>query len=420
MKESDHMTEPWDALWIDARLATLETPAPFGAIEQGAIAVAGDRIAWVGREADLPGPPESCAPIVHRARGRWITPGLVDCHTHLIFAGERIREFELRIAGATREALRAAGGGILETTRLTRTAGEAELIASAQARLRRLMAEGVTTIEIKSGYGLDRDVELRMLRIARALGRSHPVSVVTSFLGTHGLPPDYAGRAEAYVAFLCDEVLPAAVAEGLVDICDGGSERGAAIGQALTARLFARAKSLGLPVRAHADQYADSGGGGFVAEQGGLSADHLEYVSEDSIREMAKAGTVAVLLPGATFFLREEKRPPVELFRRHGVTMALATNCNPGSAPVLSPLLIMAMACTMFRLTPEEALRGMTIAGARALGRAGRIGTLSPGKQADFVVWDVEQPAELVYWLGANPCQQVVQGGRIAKGADAL
>lgn len=408
----------WDVLWTDVRLATMAGAAPYGAVGAGAIAVAGRDIAWVGPARDLPGRPEALARRIHRGQERWLTPGLIDCHTHLVFAGDRVREFELRIEGATRADLAAQGGGILETMRRTRAAERSALLASAGRRLLRLMAEGVTTVEIKSGYGLDLDTELRMLEVARELGRVHPVTVVTSFLGAHALPPEYAGRSEAYMDFLCETALPEAVRRGLVDICDGVGER-TSFSIAEMAKLFARARGLGLPVRAHADQYADAGGAALVAEFQGLSADHLEHVSAAGVARMAEAGTVAVLLPGSTFFLCEQKRPPLDLFRRHGVPVALATNCNPGSSPVLSPLLVMALACTLFRMTPEEALGGFTAAAARALGRADRVGTLERGKQADFVLWDVERPSELAYWMGAAPCAQVVQAGRIVRGPDA-
>ena len=407
----------WDAIWVDARLATMAESDGLGAIERGAVAVAGEDLAWVGAAADLPDRPERLAHVVHRAEGRWITPGLVDCHTHLIFAGDRIGEFEQQIAGATRAELAATGGGIVATMRATRGAGEAELQAGAQRRLMHLMAQGVTTIEIKSGYGLDAESELRMLRAARALGRANPVTVVTSFLGAHALPPEYSGRAADYIDHLCTTVLPQAVAEGLVDICDGGVES-LAFSHDDMDRLFAAAQQLGVPIRAHADQYRNVGGAAFLAERGALSADHLEYAGEDGIRAMAAAGTAAVLLPGSTFFLREARMPPVASFRAHGVPMALATNCNPGSSPVLSPLLVMAMACTMFRLTPTETLRGFTANAARALGRADKVGTLAAGMQADLAVWDIGTPAELSYWLGGiNPCRQVVQRGQVVRGA---
>ena len=401
----------WDRLWIDANLATLAGETGFGEIVDGAVAVADGRIAWIGRRADLPGPPETLARAVESIAGRWITPGLVDCHTHLVFAGERVGEFERQIGGATRAELAAEGGGIMATVRATRAASEAELGSLAQPRLEALMAEGVTTVEIKSGYGLDLETELRMLRVARALGRHNPVTVMTSFLGAHTLPPDYAGRSADYIAFLAESVLPAAMADGLVDICDGGVELGLSIPPAHMDRLFLKAKALGLPIRAHADQYGDAGGAAFLAARGALSADHLEYAGEAGLRAMAAAGTVAVLLPGANFFLHETRMPPVALMRAHGVAMALATNCNPGSSPLLSPCLAMALACHRFRLTPAEALRGMTVNGAKALDLESRVGRLVPGLDADLAFWDVAHPAELAYWLGGNACVGVVRYG---------
>jgi imidazolonepropionase len=376
---------------------------------------AGDRIVWVGSEAALPGVPATLARHVHDAERRWITPGLVDCHTHLIFAGDRTRDFEMRLNGADRAALLAAGGGMGWTIRQTRAADEETLRKGAQARLSRLMSEGITTIEIKSGYGLDVETELRQLRIARDLGRDNPITVRKTFLGAHALAPEYAGRPEDYVDYIIGTSLPAALKENLVDAVDGTFEH-VSFAHETIERLYRHARSLGLPIKAHTDQYSDYGGAARVAALGGLSADHLEYVSRPSVEAMAAAGTVAVLLPGATFCLRETRMPPIDWFRECGVPMALATNCNPGSSPTTSLLLVMAMACTMFRMTPEETLRGVTLSGARALGLADSVGSLEVGKQADLVLWDIERPAELSYWLGANPCRQVVQAGRIVRG----
>jgi imidazolonepropionase len=399
----------WDTLWTGARLATMQGDG-LGMIEEGAIAAKDGRIAWVGPAASLPGEPARLARSIHQLPGTLVTPGLVDCHTHLVFGGDRIAEFRMSLAGATRSELAAAGGGIVSTMRATRAASEDELLASARARLRCLMAEGVTTVEIKSGYGLDRETELRMLRVARRLGREEGVRVVTSFLGAHALPPEFTGRASAFIDMLAEEVLPAAMAEGLVDMCDGGIE-GLAIPEDDMTRLYRKAASLGLPLRGHTDQYRDVGGGGALAALGARSADHLEYANEASIRAMAEAGTTAVLLPGSTLFLREAERPPVALFRQHGVRMAVATNCNPGSSPTRSPLLVLALAATMFRLTPEEALRGYTAEAARVLGREGEIGALKEGYAADLAIWAVSDVAELCYWLGGNPLRAVVRGG---------
>jgi imidazolonepropionase len=398
----------WDDLWVDARLATMQGDG-LGLIESGAIATAGDRIAWVGPLADLPA---TAARRRHDAQGRLLMPGFVDGHTHLVFAGNRVGEFERQLLGATRRELAAEGGGILATMRATRAATEDELVTAATPRLMRLMAEGVTTIEIKSGYGLERESELRMLRAARRLGREHGLRVVTSFLGAHAVPPEFTGRSAAYIDHLVSEVLPAILAENLADICDGGIEGLSIAGEDML-RLYAAAQRSGLPVRGHTDEYANVGGAGALAEIGALSADHLEYVSEASVAAMARSGTVAMLLPGSTLFLNETRRPPVELFRRHGVRMALATNCNPGSSPTLSPLLVLALGCHLFRMTVTEALRGMTVEGARAIGLAGQVGELCAGLPADFVLWEVGEPAELCYWLGAAPARQIVRGGRV-------
>lgn len=407
----------WDALWTNVRLATMAGGARWGAIDDGALAVADGRIAWVGPRGDLPAEATTLAATVHDADGRWMTPGLVDCHTHIVFAGSRRRDFEMRIAGAGRAEMLAAGGGIPATVRATRAATEDALLAGALPRIDRLRAEGVTTVEIKSGYGLDRDTELRQLRVARRIGGLRPVRVVTAFLGMHGLPPGHEGPADTYVDFVCRESLPAAVAEGLVDIVDGCVER-VAFDAALSTRVWRVAERLGKPIKAHADQYADAGGGAAVAACGGLSADHLECASEESLAAMARAGTVATLLPGSTYTLRDPNRPPVARLRRLGIPMALATNCNPGSSPTASPLLVMNMACTLFGLTPEEALAGFTRHAAAAVGLAGEVGTLEAGKAADLVEWDVDDPADLAYWLAiGNPCRRVFRDGRLV--ADA-
>jgi imidazolonepropionase len=400
----------WDQLWVDVHLATMRPGGtPYGAIERAALAATGDRIAWLGPMSELPGSPRALAKVVHEGRGRWMTPGLIDCHTHLVFGGDRAREFELRLGGATYEQIARAGGGIVSTVKATREASEEALLASARERLEGLLADGVTTIEIKSGYGLNTECELKMLRVARRLGDTLPVSVVTSFLGAHAVPPEFARRQGAYVDLLVDEMLPAVARSGLADAVDAFCET---IGftPAETERIFAAAGRHGLRVKLHADQLSDLGGSGLAARFGALSADHIEYASEESVRAMAVSGTVAVLLPGANFFLRERQMPPIEALRRHGVPIAIATNCNPGSAPVLSLLLMVAMASTLFRLTPEEALAGVTRNAARALGLDDR-GVLAPGLRADLALWDIAQPAELAYWLGRNPCGGTVWGG---------
>ncbi len=400
------------ALWTGARLATMApgAPKPYGAIDGGAIAVAGERIHWVGEASRLASRiPSGVA--VHDAGGRWVTPGLVDCHTHIVYGGDRAREFEQRLTGVSYEEIARRGGGIVSTVTATRAAGEDALVEAARPRVAALAAEGVTTMEIKSGYGLDLDTELTMLRAARRLGEVGHVDVVTSFLGAHALPPEYAGRSDAYIEFVCDEVMPRVAELGLADAVDAFCE-GIAFSAAQTERVFERARALGLPVKLHAEQLSDLGGAALAARFGALSADHLEHVSEASVEAMADAGTVAVLLPGAFYFLRETRRPPVELFRRHGVAMAVATDSNPGSSPVTSMLLMLSMACTLFHMTPEEALAGATRHAAQALGKAGSIGTLEAGKRADFVLWDIAHPAELAYRIGFNPCHRVIKSGR--------
>ncbi len=331
-----------------------------------------------------------------------------------MYGGHRAREFELRLQGASYEEIARAGGGIVSTVTRTREASEMELVNAASARLTHWLAEGATVLEIKSGYGLDLQTELRMLRVARLLGASAPVTVKTTFLGAHALPAEYKGRADDYIAFVVDEVLPAAAREGLADAVDAFCE-GIGFSPAQTRRVFDAARALGLPVKLHADQLTDLGGAALAAEYGALSADHIEYSNEAGIAAMGRAGTVAVLLPGAFYFLREKQVPPVEALRRHRVPIALATDSNPGSSPLLSMLLTLNMGCTLFRLTPEEALAGVTRNGARALGLAATHGTLEPGRQADLAFWKVDTPAELAYAMGANPCVRVVRGGETVR-----
>ena len=386
-----------DLLLTNCRLATMVPGgAPFGAVEDGAVLIENGRIAFAGPRADLPvhNPVET-----HRLDGRWVTPGLIDCHTHLVFGGDRSGEFEQRLNGATYEEIARAGGGIVSTMTATRAASEDALYASALSRLEGLKATGVTTVEIKSGYGLDRDSELKMLRVARRLGREAGVRVRTSYLGLHAVPPEHRADRAAYVDKAVDEILPAAHAEGLVDAVDAYCEP-IAFSTDEVARLFDRARALGLPVKLHADQLSDGGGAALAARYAALSADHVEHASEAGVRAMAEAGVVAVLLPGAFLMLRETKLPPVDLLRRHGVDMAVATDCNPGTSPVASMTAALNLACVQFRLTPEEALAGATRVAARALGLSDKTGTLEPGKAADLAVWDIERPAELCYWLG--------------------
>jgi imidazolonepropionase len=395
-----------DAAWLNTNLATMVSG--YGTIADGVVAVTDGRLSWVGPRSGWRGPARE----EHDAGGAWITPGLVDCHTHLVYAGSRASEFELRLKGASYEEIARAGGGIVSTVKATRAASEQELFGLGENRIEQWLREGAAVIEIKSGYGLDRDTELRMLRVARRLGRD--VTVKTTFLGAHAVPPEYKGREDAYIDFVCDEVLPAAAKEGLADAVDAFCER-IAFSVSQTKKVFEKAKALGLPVKLHADQLSDLGGAALAAEYRALSADHMEHSGEPGIEAMKMEGTVAVLLPGAYYFLRETKLPPIEALRRHGVPIALATDHNPGSSPVCSPLLILNMACTLFRLTPEEALAGMTRHAAQALGMHRSHGTLEPGKAADLALWDIGSPAELAYAVGANPCVGRVRGGRIPR-----
>ncbi len=403
----------WDRVWINARLATMCAGfEPYGAIANGAIGVEGERVAFAGAAAEIKGKPEHFANEVIDAGGRWITPGLVDCHTHLVFGGDRADEFEKRLGGATYEEIARAGGGIRSTVRATRAASEEALVAAALPRLDRLLAEGVTTIEIKSGYGLTVADELKQLRAARRLAELRRVDVRTTLLGAHAVPPEFEGRQADYVALVADELIPRAARERLADAVDAFCEK-IAFTPEETETVFESAKRHGLRVKLHADQLSDLGGAALAAKFAALSADHLEHSAEDGIAAMAQAGTVAVLLPGAYYFLREKRMPPIEALRRLKVPIALASDVNPGSSPALSLLLMLNMACTLFRLTPEEALAGVTRAGAQALGLGEDRGVLAPGYRADFVIWNIERPADLAYWMGANPCHQVVKDGKI-------
>jgi imidazolonepropionase len=398
----------FDRIWLNGRLATLDPgQLGLGVVEGGAIAATDGRIAYVGPASELPQGWDAAERI--DLAHRWVTPGLIDCHTHMVYAGSRAHEFELRLAGASYEEIARAGGGILSTVRATRAASEGELVATSLPRLDCLIAEGVTTVEIKSGYGLDADVEARSLRAARRLGGARPVSVVTTFLGAHALPPEYADDRAGYVDAVCT-MIPRLADKGLVDAVDAFCE-GIAFSPAETAKVFAAAKAAGLPVKLHADQLSNLHGAKLAAQHRALSADHLEYTDDEGAAAMARAGTVAVLLPGAFYVLREKQVPPVDAFRRHGVPIALATDCNPGTSPVTSILLIMNMAATLFRLTVDEALAGVTREAARALGRLGEIGTLARGKDCDLAIWDIERPAELIYRIGFNPLHARVRGG---------
>jgi imidazolonepropionase len=401
----------WDSLFTNCRLATM-TPggAAYGAIDEAAIAVQDGRIAWVGTMREMPPVEAQQARATHDLRGRWLTPGLIDCHTHLVYGGNRAHEFELRLGGATYEEIARAGGGIRSTVAATRAATEQALIESALPRLDALQAEGVTTVEIKSGYGLNTETEAKTLRAARALAGRRRVNVRTTFLGAHTVPAEFDGRADAYIDLVVSEMLPAVAKDGLADAVDAFCEK-IAFSPEQTARVFDAAAGHGLPVKLHADQLSDLDGAALAARYKALSADHLEYTSDAGVAAMAKAGTVAVLLPGAFYFLRETKLPPLAQFRAAGVPIAIATDSNPGSAPVTSILLMLNMACTLFRMTPEEALAGVTRYAAKALGMAETHGTLEAGKAADFAIWNIERPAELCYRIGFNPCAGVVRGG---------
>ncbi|HZW21931.1 imidazolonepropionase [Noviherbaspirillum sp.] len=402
------MSGDWDALWTNVHLATMAGPEGYGEIRDGAVAIHKGRIAWIGARSALP--EGHRARELHDGKGCWLTPGLIDCHTHIVYAGSRSDEFEARLNGAGYEEIARRGGGIMSTVRATRAASEDALLDASLPRVQNLLAEGVTTLEIKSGYGLDLDTERKILRVARRIGQTMPVRVRTTFLGAHALPPEYAGDAERYIDAVCDEMLPALAAEGLVDAVDAFCERiGFSADQ--TARVFEAARRHGLPVKLHAEQLSDQGGASLVARYGGLSADHLEHLSAEGIDAMAQAGTVAVLLPGAFYFLRETRLPPVQALREAGVPMAVSTDCNPGTSPMTSLLLAMNMACTLFRLTPLEALAGVTLYAAKALGMAQDAGSLETGKRADFALWDIERPGELAYGIGGNPCRCVVNGG---------
>ncbi|MDX8120444.1 imidazolonepropionase [Janthinobacterium sp. GMG2] len=396
--------QDWDMVIHNVHLATMEHG--YGELLDAAIAVKDGRIAWFGPGDELP----ASGAVLHDGQGCWLTPGLIDCHTHIVHAGNRSDEFEARLNGASYEDISRAGGGIMSTVRATRAASDDELLRQSLPRVLALLAEGVTTLEIKSGYGLDADSEAKMLRVARRIGEQLPVTVRTTFLGAHALPPEYAGRADSYIELLCGRMLPQLAGDGLVDAVDAFCER---IGftPAQTQRMFDAARALGLPVKLHAEQLSDLGGAALVARYDGLSADHLEFLSEEGVAAMAQHGTVAVLLPGAYYFLRETQPPPVAALRAAGVPMAVSTDCNPGTSPMTSLLLVMNMACTLWRLTPKEALAGCTIHAARALGLQDRTGSLVVGKRADFALWRIARPADLAYALGLNPCAGVVHGG---------
>jgi len=388
----------WDLLLTDCHAATMTGAEPYGAIRDAAIAIAGGRIAWVGAAKALP---QHDARETRPLDGAWVTPGLIDCHTHLVFAGNRAREWELRAKGATYEDIARAGGGILSTVRATREASEDALVQSATGRARAMAHQGVTTLEIKSGYGLDLETESRMLRAAARVGEAAKIRISRSFLGAHALPPEYGDNRKAYVDLVCHEMIPAIAEAGLVDAVDAFCET-IAFTPAETERVFAAARAHKLRVRLHAEQLSDQGGAALAAKYHALSADHLEHLSDDGIAALKQSGTVAVVLPCAFYFLRETRKPPIVALRSANVPIAVATDCNPGTSPTASPLMALNMACTLYGLTPEEAITGMTRHAARALGLEAEIGTLEANKSADLAIWAIADPAELAYWIGAD------------------
>lgn len=403
----------WDTLWLDANLATMTAgETPYGAIPDGAIAVRDGAVAWVGARAELPGAPETLAREVRECAGGLITPGLVDCHTHLVFGGDRALEFELRLEGASYEDIARAGGGILATVGATRAASLGELVKSAARRLAPMKAQGVTTIEIKSGYGLDLETEFKQMQAAAILGERENVRVRRTFMALHAVPPEFRADRAAYVQLVTDVMLPALAAAGAVDAVDAFCDTIGFTAEE-TDFLFSAARANGLPIKLHAEQLSNQQGAALAARRGALSADHLEWLDDAGVAAMAESGAVAVLLPGSFYFLRETRLPPVEALRAAGVPIAVATDCNPGTSPMTSPLLAMQMACTLFRLTPEEALAGMTRNAARALGLQDEIGELREGKAADLAIWNVKEPAELCYWLGADLLRERVFAGKV-------
>lgn len=403
----------WDQVWIDVNLATMDPSisASYGAITNAAIAVKDGKIAWLGPRSELPAFDVLSIP-VYRGKGGWITPGLIDAHTHLIFAGNRANEFELRLQGASYEEIARSGGGIISTVKACREADEAELFELGRQRLNALAKEGVTTVEIKSGYGLDTETELKILRVARELGKHHHVDVKTTFLGAHAIPPEYKDNSDGYVDLIINKMLPAVIAENLADAVDVFCEN-IAFNLEQTERVLSAAKAAGLEIKLHAEQLTNMGGSALAARLGAKSVDHIEYLDEAGVKALSESGTCAVLLPGAFYFLRETQIPPIDLLRQYGVPMVLASDFNPGSSPICSTLLMLNMGCTLFRLTPEEALKGLTLNAAKALGIEDNVGSLVVGKQADFCLWDIVTPAQLAYSYGVNPCKDVVKNGKL-------
>ncbi|USD37575.1 MULTISPECIES: imidazolonepropionase [Ferrimonas] len=402
----------WDQLWIEVNLATMdpEQPGSYGEIEDAALAVKDGKIAWLGRRADLPEFDPFSVPVI-KGNGQWLTPGLIDCHTHLIFAGNRANEFEARLNGATYEEIARQGGGIQSTVNATRAADTESLFHDARLRLNSLLREGVTRVEIKSGYGLDLDTERKMLELARHLGQLHPIDIHTTFLGAHAIPKEFQGRDNDYVDHVCNDMMPALAADGLMDAVDVFCEN-IAFDLHQTEAVFKAAKAHNLPVKLHAEQLSNMGGSRLAAQHQALSVDHIECLDEDGVKAIAQSGTVAVLLPGAFYFLKETRKPPVDLLRKHQVPMALASDFNPGSSPLCSTLLMLNMGCTLFSLTPAEALAGVTRHAARALGVQARCGQLRVGFDADISQWRIGHPAELAWQYGSNPCSAVYKQGQ--------
>jgi len=409
--------DQWDTVFLDADIASMapENAASqqsdgYGLIKDGAIGVKDQHIVWCGRRDDLPAPADALATTSVRCNGSLITPGLIDCHTHLVFAGNRAREFELRLQGASYEEISRAGGGIVSTVRATRAASEEELLNYADKRLQVLMKGGATTVEIKSGYGLDTQTELKMLRVARELGKLQNIRIKTSFLGAHAVPPEFENRSDDYIDLVCEEMIPQVAESGLADAVDGFCEN-IAFNPAQMERVFIAATQYQLPVKLHAEQLSDLGGAVLAAKYNALSVDHLEYLSDQDVAILAQSTTVPVLLPGAFYFLNETQLPPLTALRAHGLPIALATDLNPGSSPVSSLLLVMNMACTLFQFTPQQALAGVTCSAAKALGISEEVGTIETGKRADLAIWDVDEAAELSCRIGDNPLRYLVVGG---------
>ncbi len=403
----------WDQVWIDVNVATMDPSidGAYGAIHQAAIAVKDGKIAWVGPRNALPEFDVLATP-VYRGKGGWITPGLIDAHTHLVFAGNRANEFEQRLQGASYQDIARAGGGIISTVNACRDADEAELFELGRQRLNALAREGVTTVEIKSGYGLNTETELKLLRVARELGSHHHIDVSTTFLGAHATAPEYQDDVDGYVDLVINDMLPAVIAENLADAVDVFCEN-IAFNLTQTERVLNAAKQAGLQIKLHAEQLSNLGGSMLAAKLGAKSVDHIEFLDEAGVKAISASGTCATLLPGAFYFLRETQLPPIDLLRKYNVPMVVASDFNPGSSPLCSTLLMLNMACTLFRLTPEEALQGVTLNAAKALGLEQRIGSITVGKQADFCLWDIHTPAQLAYAFGVNPCQNVVKNGQV-------